>query len=102
MYTTSWKSKFQIAEAQVSIRRIERFLMTHEAVVGDRSVLNPDSDPNQTAPFRKEKGDLNLKASLAPSAEFSSRDQSSRTTRNSEAPAQVTISRGIAKYGKET
>ncbi|KAH1013297.1 hypothetical protein HUJ04_002305 [Dendroctonus ponderosae] len=89
-----------IAEAQVSIRRIERFLLTDEAVVGDRSVLNPDYDPNQTVPFKREKGDLNLRASSVFSADFPLRDASSRTTRSPEAPAQVTISRGIAKYGK--
>ncbi|ERL93480.1 hypothetical protein D910_10770 [Dendroctonus ponderosae] len=89
-----------IAEAQVSIRRIERFLLTDEAVVGDRSVLNPDYDPNQIVPFKREKGDLNLRASSVFSADFPLRDASSRTTRSPEAPAQVTISRGIAKYGK--
>lgn len=98
-----------MAEARVSISRIQNFMMTEEADIGDHSILDPNYE-TVALRTRKERGDFttsilktspdskkpvlhNVDSDLKQVAKSLATDSSAQNK------AHIVIFRGIAKYG---
>ncbi|XP_050309947.1 probable multidrug resistance-associated protein lethal(2)03659 isoform X2 [Anthonomus grandis grandis] len=115
-----------VAETKVSIARIQKFLMTEEATVGDKSILDPFAVPKtpEETPFLNEKGDLTTRdnISVTDSVDFGTNESSEGRFLPSSYSfaknptlfrllglggyldpeiASVVIFRGLAKYGED-